>query len=109
MDAGLRIVAVAVLALRAAQAHAQIPILLEGIGDGEFWSTTPHSEFAHAQQRHGSGLGRVSLWGAVEPLPGLVFFGSGQAEFGAARDWTRIAWRSTRNSTACGMSCRPCS
>ena len=27
----------------------------------------------------------MSLWGAIEPLPGLVFFGSTRAEFGAAR------------------------
>lgn len=77
--------AAAMLAARAITAHAQIPILLEGVGDGEFWSTTPYSNLLTRNNGRGSGLGRVSLWGAAEPLPGLVFFGSTRAEFGAAR------------------------
>ncbi|MGH7619218.1 MAG: hypothetical protein ACREPM_18530, partial [Gemmatimonadaceae bacterium] len=52
----------------------QIPILLEGVGDGEFWSTTQHSNLLTRNDGRGSGLGRVSIWGAIEPLPGLVFF-----------------------------------
>jgi hypothetical protein len=74
------------LAARPAAAHAQrIPILLEGVGDGEFWSTTGNSTLLTRNGGRGSGLGRVSMWGAIEPLPGLVFFGSGRGEFGAAR------------------------
>jgi hypothetical protein len=73
------------LATRAGQARAQIPILLEGVGDGEFWSTTANSNLLTRNNGRGSGLGRLSMWGAVEPLPGLVFFAAGRGEFGAAR------------------------
>jgi hypothetical protein len=67
-------------------AHAQrIPILLEGVGDGEFWTTTGNSNLLTRNGGRGSGLGRISLWGAVEPLPGFVLFGAGHGEMGAAR------------------------
>jgi len=75
----------ALIAIDARPAHAQVPILLEGIGDGELWSTTPKSNLLTRNGGGGSGLGRVSLWGAIEPLPGLVFFGAGHGELGSAR------------------------
>jgi hypothetical protein len=66
-------------------ARAQLPVMLEGVGEGEFWSTTRYSNLLTRNAGRESGLGRVSLWGAVEPLPGLVFFAAGHGEYGAAR------------------------
>jgi hypothetical protein len=76
---------VAGLALTGVARAQRVPILLEGVGDGEFWSTTGHSNLLTRNGGRGSGLGRLSMWGAIEPLPGLVFFGSGRGELGAAR------------------------
>src|SRR5262249_37708215 len=73
----------------ARQVQAQkIPILLEGVGDGEFWSTTANSNLLTRNGGRGAGLGRLSMWGAAEPLPGLVFFASRHGEYGSARPGT---------------------
>jgi hypothetical protein len=77
--------ALAPLVLRAPAARAQIPIMLEGVGDGEFWSTTANSNLLTRNGGRGSGLGRLSMWGAIEPLPGLVFYAAGHGEYGSAR------------------------
>lgn len=73
------------IALAATRAHAQVPILLEGVADGEFWSTTANSNLLTRNAGRASGLARVQLWGAIEPLPGLVFYGQGAIEGGRAR------------------------
>ena len=75
----------AMLLAATSRVRAQLPILLEGVGDGEFWSTTRNSNLLTRDAGRESALGRVSLWGAVEPLPGLIFFAAGRGEFGAAR------------------------
>ena len=76
-------IACAALAVALApRARAQLPILLEGVADGEFWSTTAYSNLLTRNAGRASGLGRLQLWTAIEPLPGLVFFGQGEAEGG---------------------------
>lgn len=82
--------AVVLLAVRVAiasplAAQLPIPVLVEGLADGEFWSTTAHSNLLTRNDGRSSGLARVNLWAAVEPLPGLVFYGQGEMEGGSAR------------------------
>ena len=64
--------------------HAQGSVLLEGIADGEFWSTTAKSNLLTRSEGQPTGLGRVQLWGAVEPLRGLVFYAQGGVQSGPA-------------------------
>lgn len=59
-------------------------MLLEGIADGEFWSTTAKSNLLTRNEGQPTGLGRVQLWGAVEPLRGLVFYAQGGVQSGPA-------------------------
>jgi hypothetical protein len=67
------------------RARAQIPFLVEGLIDGEAWSTTRHSNLLTRNDGRPAALGRVQLWAAVEPFAGLVFYGQGEAEGGSAR------------------------
>jgi hypothetical protein len=80
----LRPAAAAILLLMssAVRLHAQGSLLLEGIFDGEFWSTTAKSNLLTRNAGEPTGLGRVQLWGAAEPLTGLVFYGQGEVEWG---------------------------
>ena len=68
----------------AARVHAQGSVLLEGIADGEFWSTTAKSNLLTRSEGQPTALGRVQLWGAVEPLRGLVFYAQGGVQSGPA-------------------------
>jgi len=68
----------------AARVHAQGSVLLEGIADGEFWSTTAKSNLLTRSEGQPTALGRVQLWGAVEPLRSLVFYAQGGVQSGPA-------------------------
>lgn len=68
-----------------ARARAQLPFLVEGLMDGEAWSTTRNSNLLTRNNGRPAALGRFQLWGAVEPLRGLVLYGQGEAEGGNAR------------------------
>jgi hypothetical protein len=58
-------------------AQLPIPVLIEGLTDWEFWSTTGNSNLLTRNAGRWEGVARGQLWGAVEPLPGLVFYGQG--------------------------------
>jgi hypothetical protein len=61
-------------------------ILIQGIVDGEFWSTSSTSNLlTRGGGGAASGLGRLELWGAYEPFSRLVIYGQGQFEGGPAR------------------------
>jgi len=79
------VAAALLLAARAGVARAQLPVLLEGLADGELWSTTTRSNLLTRNGGRPAELGRVQLWGAIEPLSRLVFYGQGQVEGGRAR------------------------
>jgi len=73
------------VALSASAARAQSGFLLQGIADGEAWTTSNSSNLLTRNAGHPAGLGRLELWGAAEPLTGLVFYAEGSGEGGPAR------------------------
>jgi hypothetical protein len=64
---------------------AQTPVLLQGVADAEFWSTNATSNLLTRNDGHPAVLGRLQMWGAIEPVRGLVFYAEGFAEAGPAR------------------------
>lgn len=68
-----------------ARAHAQVPFLIEGLVDGEAWSTTRKSNLLTRNNGDLATLARLQLWGAIEALPGLVLYGQTEGEGGNAR------------------------
>ncbi len=69
----------------AGRAAAQMPIMLQGILDGEGWSTNATSNLLTRNHGDPAALGRLEMWGAIQPWRGLVFYAQGDAETGAAR------------------------
>ena len=65
--------------------RAQSGLLLQGIVDGEGWSTSNSSNLLTRNAGNAAGLARLTLWGAVEPFHGIVIYGEGSAEGGPAR------------------------
>ena len=61
-----------------AAAQFPVPVLIEGLTDWEFWSTTRNSNLLTRNNGRWEGVARAQLWGAIEPLPGLVFYGQGE-------------------------------
>jgi hypothetical protein len=68
-----------------AHAQTQLPFLVEGLIDGEAWSTTKRSNLLTRNNGNPAALARMQLWGAVEPLPGFVLYAQAEAEGGNAR------------------------
>ena len=60
--------AVVLVAGFTAASGAQSPALLQGIVDGEGWSTNASSNLLTRNAGRPSGLARVQLWGAFEPV-----------------------------------------
>jgi len=60
-------------------------VLIQGIVDGEFWSTNATSNLLTRNVGRASGLGRIQMWGAYEPISRLVVYAQGQLEGGPAR------------------------
>lgn len=65
-------------------AHAQNGVLLQGIADGELWSTDTGSNLLTRNDGKPGVLGRLDLWGAVELMPNLVAYSQGEAIAGPA-------------------------
>ncbi len=59
--------------------------MLQGIADGELWTTSATSNLLTRNGGRPTDLGRLQLWGAYEPLHGLVFYAQGRLEGGGAR------------------------
>jgi len=81
----LGLVAIALVAAAPAPARGQGSILLQGIADGEFWSTNARSNLLTRNDGQPGGLGRLQLWGAMELVPKLVAYAQGTFEAGSAR------------------------
>ena len=69
----------------AAQSTGVGGILLQGIADGELWSTNTTSNLLTRNGGRPAGLGRLELWGAAEPLDGFIVYAQGEGETGRAR------------------------
>jgi hypothetical protein len=67
-------------------ASAQGSVLLQGILDGEAWSTNASSNLLTRNVGRPAGLGRLQLWGAYEPLRHWVLYAQGEGEAGNARN-----------------------
>jgi len=79
------LVAVTLVAAAPTRVRAQGAVLLQGIADGEFWTTNARSNLLTRNGGQPGGLGRLQLWGAVEPWRGLVAYAQGDVEAGSAR------------------------
>jgi hypothetical protein len=64
---------------------AQASLLLQGILDGEAWSTNKSSNLLTRNLGRPAGLGRLQMWGAYEPFRHWVLYAQGEAEAGNAR------------------------
>lgn len=80
-----RVAALALLAGFAPPLRGQTGVQLQGIVDGEFWSTdTQSQQFLTRNDGHPGTVGRAMLWGALEPRAGVVLYAMGEAERGDA-------------------------
>ena len=77
-------VAIAMAAILAPSLRAQGGVLLQGIVDGEAWSTSATSNLLTRAGGHPAGLGRLTAWGAWEPFRAFVFYAEGELETGGA-------------------------
>ena len=74
----------ALVVLGSTAARAQLPLLVEGIADAEFWSTTARSNLLTRNGGHAAPLGRLQMWAAFEPIRRFVIYGQGEIETGDA-------------------------
>ena len=65
--------------------RAQNGLLLQGIVDGEVWSTDTTSNLLTRNRGRPATLARVQLWGAYEPFRNWVIYGQAEGEFGNGR------------------------
>ncbi len=59
--------------------------LLQGIVDGELWSTDTLSRLLSRNNGDPATLGRLTMWGAAEPITGWVLYAQGELVDGTAR------------------------
>ncbi len=78
----------ALVAALATQSWGQRAALLQGIVDGEAWSTSKTSNLLTRNGGQPAGLARLQLWGAIEPFSHWVIYAQGEAEVGQARSET---------------------
>jgi len=76
--------ALALVAFGGASARAQGGggVLIQGIADAEGWFTNNSSNLLTKNGGRPAGVIRLDLWGAAEPIHGLVFYAEGAAESG---------------------------
>ena len=77
-------VAIVLATTVAVPVHAQGGVLLQGIVDGEAWSTSATSNLLTRAGGHPAGLGRLTAWGAWEPFRAFVLYAEGELETGGA-------------------------
>src|SRR5207248_5351182 len=63
---------------------AQGGVMIQGIADAEAWSTDAKSNLLTRNNGSLGGLGRLTLWTAVEPIPRFVVFAQGELTGGNA-------------------------
>jgi hypothetical protein len=73
----------------APRARAQSGVLLQGVVDAEGWSTTTHSNLLTRNAGQPAAIGRLQMWGAFEPLHGVLLYAQGEAERGPAPTGSR--------------------
>lgn len=78
------VAAILAIAVGSHRASAQGGVLLQGIADGEFWATSATSNLLTRNAGKPATLGRVQLWGAFEPVSGLVLYAQGEFDGGSA-------------------------
>jgi signal transduction histidine kinase/CheY-like chemotaxis protein len=81
-------VTIVALVAGARNAQAQASVLLQGVADAEFWSTNATSNLLTRNNGRPGAVGRLEMWGAYEPVPGLIVYADGLAEGGPARSAT---------------------
>jgi len=64
---------------------AQGGLLVQGILDGEAWSTDTLSTLLTRNRGRAAALARLQMWAAAEPWRGVVVYAQGEATEGAAR------------------------
>jgi hypothetical protein len=67
-------------------ASAQTPILVQGIVDAELWETDTSSTLLTRNGGRPGGAGRIMLWGAAEPIRGVVLYGLYEGTRGPATE-----------------------
>ena len=63
---------------------AQVCVQLQGIADGELWSTDTNSNLLSRNGGRPGGLGRMQAWGAIETVRSLVLYGMFETQQGKA-------------------------
>jgi hypothetical protein len=66
--------------------EAQTRAMLQGSVDAELWDTDTSSNLLSRNGGRASALGRLTLWGAVEPYGRLAIYGLVESELGSALD-----------------------
>jgi hypothetical protein len=84
--ATLRLVAVLGALSVAGVSQAQTRAMLLGAVDAELWDTDTSSNLLSRNAGRASTLGRLTLWGAMQPHPRLVLYGLAESQFGSAVD-----------------------
>jgi hypothetical protein len=87
--ARVRSVAIIAALAIAGVTEAQTPVMLLGTVDAELWDTDTSSNLLSRNGGRASALGRLTLWGAVEPHARLVLYGLVESELGSALDSAR--------------------
>ncbi|MDE3171818.1 MAG: hypothetical protein KGN74_01985 [Gemmatimonadota bacterium] len=75
--------AILALAVAAAPARAQSGVLVQGIVDGELWSTDTGSSLLTRNGGRPGGVAHLDLWAAAEPWRRVVLYGLAEAQGGA--------------------------
>jgi hypothetical protein len=82
----LVLIAAAATAALPAVLRAQTPVLLQGIVDAEAWATDTNSALLTRNGGSPAALGRLRLWGAMEPRRGLVLYALLETARGSAAE-----------------------
>lgn len=76
--------AVLAMLIAAKVSAAQPRVMLRGTVDAEAWDTDTSSNLLAKNGGRHAALGRAMLWGAIEPVRSLVFYGLAESEAGSA-------------------------
>ncbi|HVX39526.1 MAG TPA: hypothetical protein VHB25_08130 [Gemmatimonadaceae bacterium] len=77
-------------------ARAQSSLLLQGIADGEAWSTNTTSSLLTRNNGNPGVVGRLQVWSAIEPVSHVVLYGQVEGAGGPARSREEYGVRSNQ-------------